>query len=107
MNTSSTEFPFDTYMDSVPHCNVLSELSDGCLAEIREIDAEAALAERLGDLGLHPGTRLQCLRTCFLGDPVAYRVAETDTVLAIRKQDSAHITVCKIDNEGGGKQPWA
>ena len=91
-NSSSTFAPF--YTSTVQQ---LTTLQPGQWAEITYIDPCAPLSERLGDLGLRVGKRLQCVRISFLGDPIAYWINGTDTIVAIRKQDAAYIHVYILD----------
>ena len=74
----------------------LTELSPGQQACICWIDPRTPLAERFGDLGLYVGARIRCVRSSFLGDPVAYRIVGTDTVLAIRCNDAVHIGISPL-----------
>lgn len=87
-----------------PHQSTLSQMKQGERAQILGIDPDTPLCERFGDVGLHPGTHLQCVRIGFLGDPVAYRIEGTETVLAIRRRDAAHIHVYISAPTGGGSQ---
>lgn len=83
----------------------LSALKEGQQAQIQEIDAKGTLAERFGDLGLHTGVVLTCVRKSFLGDPVAYGIGGSDTVVAIRNQDAKGILVSVFREEVRDK-PW-
>lgn len=101
-------------MDSIDPVNInrtlhpLFDLREGQVARIELIDPDTPLAERFGDLGLHTGTRLRFVRVGFLGDPTAYGVEGTDTVLAIRKQDAAAIYISLEERRGqGGNGTWA
>ena len=76
----------------------LTALQPGQWAEITYMDPHAPISERLGDLGLRTGKRLQCVRISFLGDPVAYLINGTDTIVAIRKQDASYIHVYILDD---------
>ena len=84
----------------------LTVLRPGQWAEIQRIDSDAPMIERLGDLGLQAGKRLQCVRISFLGDPIAYWIEGTGTILAIRKQDASYIHVHIVENPKGGVS-WA
>ncbi|MGN1030950.1 MAG: ferrous iron transport protein A [Butyricicoccaceae bacterium] len=69
----------------------LSALPVGRSARILSVQVDEALRRRLLELGLIPGTRIQCLYRSFSGDPCAFLVR--GTVLALRRCDSAHIRV--------------
>lgn len=53
---------------------LLSQLPVGATARVIAVDAAGALATRLRDLGLHPGTVVHCLRRAPLGDPRIYEL---------------------------------
>ena len=52
----------------------LDQLPLGAAAIVLGVDAVAALAERLEDLGFVPGTRVTCRRRAPLGDPRVYEL---------------------------------
>ena len=78
-----------------------------CLGEIGcvvAVDPSSPLRERLGDVGVIPGACLSCERVSLFGDPIAYRIlpggegtplgdAGAGTVLALRRQDAAMVSV--------------
>ena len=69
----------------------LAELSPGCIAEVRQLHLSGAIRQRLLDLGLIEGTRVQCLRRSPAGDPTAYLIRVA--VIALRGSDSRRIEV--------------
>lgn len=85
----------EQYEDAVGNMEIcpLSALKEGEWARIQTMDTARPLAERLGDIGLHAGVLLTCVRKSFLGDPVAYGIDGSDTVVAIRRQDAEGILV--------------
>lgn len=54
-------------------------------------DLGRRLADRLGALGVLPGTAIRALRRAPLGDPVVYRVCDFD--LCLRDAQAALVTV--------------
>lgn len=73
----------------LPHRN-LCALSEGERCVIADI-APSAMSERLKELGFTRGTMVICLCRSFAGDPAAYYVK--GTVIALRKEDAAKISV--------------
>lgn len=76
----------------------LSSLPLGESAFVTHISAQPAMARRLADLGLIPGTRVTCLARSPAGDPCAYlirgslialRTADTDSICLTRKRTEA------------------
>ena len=57
-----------------PSALTLDQLSLGESASVVEVDAAAALAARLEDLGFVPGTRVTVRRRAPLGDPRVYEL---------------------------------
>lgn len=93
------------YLRSIP----LSDLRPGEAAQIFYIDPSNPLSERLCDLGIQTGAYITCERIAFLGDPAAYRLADTNTVIALRRSNACQMMVLPIesyddsfvDTEGG------
>ena len=50
--------------------------------------------DALRELGLLPGTRVECILESPLGDPRAYRIR--GCVLALRRQDAASVRLCDV-----------
>ncbi len=69
----------------------LAGLMPGAYGFVRDIRAPEAMRERLAELGLLPGTRVDCLFESPMGDPRAYRIR--GIVLAIRAADAAAVTL--------------
>ena len=76
----------------------LSALPLGESGFVTHISAQPAMARRLADLGLVPGTRVTCLAKSPAGDPCAYlirgalialRTADTDGIRLTRRQAEA------------------
>ena len=70
---------------------VLYTLPEGETARIHNLQAEADIRNRLGDLGFVPGTPITCLGRSPLGDPTAYLVRSA--VIALRKEDAEKVFV--------------
>lgn len=74
------------------HANhALSRLSSGQTATVAGLSAQGAMRRRFQDLGLIPGTVVECLGPSPLGDPVAYLIR--GAVIALRKCDAQAILV--------------
>lgn len=69
----------------------LSALSSGQLAQVKELSARGAMRRRFQDLGLIPGTVVECLGSGPLGDPSAYLIR--GAVIALRRRDAQSILV--------------
>lgn len=69
----------------------LSQLHPGCTACIKSLHLSGAIKQRLLDLGLIEGTRVQCLNRSPAGDPTAFLIR--GAVIALRGSDSRKIEV--------------
>ena len=74
---------------SFPRRSNLSELLPGEIAYVSELQTEGAIRRRLSDLGLIPGTRVECVGESPAGDPVAYLIR--GAVIALRRKDSSSV----------------
>lgn len=72
----------------------LSQLSVGRTAKIAGLELNGLLRRRIQDLGLIPGTTVECIRRGPSGDPTAYAVR--GTTVALRKEDANLINVYPI-----------
>ena len=86
----------------------LDQMSPGDVGCVEAVDPASPLRERLGDVGVIPGARLACERVSLFGDPIAYRIlpagkgtalgdAGAGTVIALRRQDAAMVSVFATD----------
>lgn len=78
MNTTLTNIP-------------LSTIGIGSRCQIVSLNLHGLLRRRILDLGMVPGTPVQCIRKSPAGDPVAYMVR--DTLIALRSEDASQINV--------------
>lgn len=69
----------------------LCELDLGRRAIVRRVGNERAVALRLLELGLLPGTEVIVLRRAPMGDPLEIRLR--DYSLSIRETDARHVIV--------------
>ena len=69
----------------------LSQMPVGSTCTIADLHLEGLLRRRVMDLGIIPGTAVQCIRKGPSGDPIAYTVR--GTTIALRKEDAAKINV--------------
>ena len=67
----------------------LDTLRPGEQCVLRQIRLPAAQRMRLEELGLLPGTRIQCLYQAPCGTPAAYAVS--GAVFALRRKDAARL----------------
>ena len=66
-----------------PH--YLSDLAPGQRGAVRALGATGAMRRRMLDIGLAPGTEVECLGRSPAGDPSAYLIR--GAVIAIRASD--------------------
>lgn len=69
----------------------LNQLTEGGVARIESLRMEGRLRRRFMDIGMVPGTRVECLERGPFGDPIAFLVR--GTVMAFRSSDLELITV--------------
>jgi ferrous iron transport protein A len=75
----------------------LDQLPAGARARIAAIAGDAALVQRLMELGVLEGEEVEVVGYAPLGDPMEVRLANTR--LSLRRHDAAGIEV-KITNDG-------
>lgn len=71
--------------------NTLEQISVGDSAFVARLNARGAIRRRLLDLGMIPGTRVECLQKSPAGDPAAFLIR--GAVIALRCEDSATVQV--------------
>ncbi|MDR1702449.1 MAG: ferrous iron transport protein A [Sporomusaceae bacterium] len=69
----------------------LRELEVGGYGKIFAVELDGLLRRRLMDLGILPGTFIECVRKSPAGDPIAFKVR--NTVIALRSADADLIKV--------------
>ncbi len=69
----------------------LSAISAGDCCRVAAIELNGLLRRRVLDMGLIPGTAVECVRRSPSGDPIAFRVR--DSVIALRHEDASRIKV--------------
>jgi len=69
----------------------LSELPVGSSCQIASLNIEGLTRRRMLDLGMVPGTFIECVRKSPLGDPVAYRVR--GSLIALRNENANKVEV--------------
>ena len=72
----------------------LDQLPVGASASVVDVHAEAALAERLEDLGFVPGTRVTVRRRAPLGDPRVYELRGSQ--LCLRGREARAVRVGEV-----------
>ena len=72
----------------------LADLAVGAVCKISSIELDGLLRRRILDLGILPGTYVQCVRKSPSGDPIAFRVR--NTMIALRSDDANLIKVHSI-----------
>lgn len=73
----------------------LSQFSAGEYGRVISVTLDAAMQQRLLDLGITENTLIKCLFKSPFGDPCAYLVK--GTVIALRQEDSCNI-LCTTKN---------
>ena len=71
--------------------NKLAELNQGDSAVVCDLASDGNIRRRLQDIGLIPGTKVECVHISPLGDPIAYLIR--GTVIALRYEDSSNILI--------------
>ena len=74
---------------------LLASLSPGDAGVIERVDGDAAVAERLADLGFIPGTAIRVLRRAPLGDPSEYELRGYR--LCLRRSEASQVTVRRLE----------
>ncbi len=72
----------------------LSDLLPGQRATVLAVAGNAALIQRLAEMGLLEGDEIEFVTTAPLGDPIEIRIG--DTRLSLRKADAALISVAAV-----------
>ena len=80
-----------TVRGDAPRERTLDRLAPGDRGVIDRIDAEPAIARRLMELGLVPGTEIEMIRSAPLGDPL--EVAVHGLHLSLRRSEASRIHV--------------
>ena len=71
--------------------NSLADLSQGDIAVVSKITSNGSIRRRLQDIGLIPGTKIECIQKSPLGDPIAYLIR--GAVIALRSEDSSCVII--------------
>lgn len=71
--------------------NTLADLIQGDTAVVCEITSNGSIRRRLQDIGLIPGTKIECVQKSPLGDPIAYLIR--GAVIALRYEDSSCVII--------------
>lgn len=69
--------------------STLAEMRQGDNAIVDKLALNDSMRRRLQDIGLIPGTKIECIQKSPLGDPIAYLIR--GTVIALRHEDSSLI----------------
>lgn len=75
----------------VTHPSSLAGLADGQCCYVHTIELTGLFRRRVFDLGLVPGTKVECVLRSPSGNPIAYCVR--GAVIALRSEDAARIKV--------------
>ncbi|TWH46210.1 FeoA family protein [Sporomusa sp. KB1] len=73
----------------------LADLTVGTTGRISSVELDGLLRRRVLDLGLVPGTQVECIRKSPVGDPIAFRVR--NTTIALRSDDASLIKVYPME----------
>lgn len=74
----------------------LSELNIGEKGKIVSLNEELTMKRRLFDIGLIPGTQIECILKSPFQDPIAYFLR--GTLIALRKKNAKNILV-EVEND--------
>ena len=85
--------PHPTAILHVVRHTTLDQLALDIEATVVEVDASAALAGRLEDLGFVPGTPLSCRRRAPLGDPRVYELRGSQLCLRNREARAVRVAI--------------
>lgn len=69
----------------------LKDLEVGQKAIVDKLEIDGSIKRRLLDIGLIPGSKVECIMKSPLGNPIAYMIK--GAMIAIRKEDSDKIFV--------------
>lgn len=69
----------------------LSDLAVGSYCQVAAVELEGLIRRRILDLGMVPGTPVQCVRKSPAGDPIAFYVR--GSMIALRNEDARLIKV--------------
>ncbi|MGL6097673.1 MAG: FeoA family protein [Fimbriiglobus sp.] len=72
----------------------LDQLDPGATAVVEAVDGPPALVQRLYELGLLEGERVEFVARAPLGDPIEVRVGNTR--LSLRRADAAGVRVAAV-----------
>ncbi|SDE12182.1 FeoA family protein [Sporomusa acidovorans] len=78
-------------MQSPAKTSTLADLAVGTTCKISSVELDSLLRRRILDLGILPGTQVQCVRKSPAGDPIAFKVR--DTTIALRSDDASLIKI--------------
>lgn len=73
----------------------LNELGIGNICEVKKIDAEGEIAQKLLDMGFVPGTKLKVVRRAPLKDPLMIKIR--GYMISIRQNEAKLIKIGKED----------
>ena len=79
-----------------PH--YLSDLAPGQRGTVRALGATGAMRRRMLDIGLAPGTEVECLGRSPAGDPCAYLIR--GALIALRRADAEGVALERQAQEG-------
>ena len=85
---------------SINRFDALCDILPGHRAVVRSLRTGEALRRRLLDIGLTPGTEVECVGKSPCGDPTAFLIR--GAVIALRAEDSREILV----EPSGGAGVW-
>lgn len=69
----------------------LKDLPQGKASVVVGLAPDCSIRRRLQDIGLTPGTQVECIQPSPLGDPVAFLIR--GAVIALRSEDSRHVLI--------------
>jgi ferrous iron transport protein A len=74
----------------------LRDIRTGGWAAVREIKGGLGMRRRLGDVGLHPGDRVEVLRCGALGGPVLVRIHGARVAIGQRQAQKIEVDLVEL-----------
>lgn len=80
--------------------STLDCLQIGRIAEVVKINTKNSIGRRFLDIGIVPGSKIECVMESPNGNPVAYLIK--GAVIAIRKEDSKDVVIRELEGAVNG-----
>lgn len=101
MNATACRRTENDYQLTVDDAPTLDQLPVGAEGTVLAVRCERAIARRLMEMGVLPGTRITVLRIAPLGDPILLRLRSYS--LSIRRREAAGIVLSDVREPVGAQ----